>query len=558
MSVSRPWILRSYRLGLLVAVALTMRAQQEWRFDQQAALPVTLELARVFFPEADQISDRDAASGGVYVLDDFGEAIGIILTTLPEAESIVGYSGPTNVAIALDPAETVVGLQILSSGDTANHVDEVVQDTGFFAAFEGLRHGEAGSPDIHAVSGATLTSSAIAKGVLLRLGIGDVSLLFPFPVILEEARDAFAEASAIEADPNQPGRVRVLDSEDGLLGYILRTSPQSDPVIGYKGPTESLIALDPDGETIRKILVRESYETETYLAYVTGDGRFLPSFEGWTTDDLRNLDYAESGISGVSGATKTSMAVLEGAKRRLQADASAGPASNWTFRLRDGLLIGVIALGCVMAFTGLRGNKRLRTAYLIFLVVYVGWISGDMLSQTLLVGWAQHGMAWQNLPGLALLAVAAFLIPWSTGKQVYCHQLCPHGAAQQLLAQVRRGPGLRISQRAAKLLEWIPWVLLAFVVLVAMAGWSFNLAALEPFDAYVIQLAGAATIIISVVGLIASWFVPLAYCRFGCPTGALLKWIRSKGGGDRFGSRDFAALGLFGLALVTGWILRLV
>jgi hypothetical protein len=43
--------------------------------------------------------------------------------------------------------------------------------------------------------------------------------------------------------------------------------------------------------------------------------------------------------------------------------------------------------------------------------------------------------------------------------------------------------------------------------------------------------------------------VPLAYCRFGCPTGALLNYLRLQGPGDRFGRRDVAALTLLALAV---------
>jgi hypothetical protein len=34
----------------------------------------------------------------------------------------------------------------------------------------------------------------------------------------------------------------------------------------------------------------------------------------------------------------------------------------------------------------------------------------------------------------------------------------------------------------------------------------------------------------------------MAYCKFGCPTGALLEFLRSHGQADRFGKRDVAAL----------------
>ena len=61
-----------------------------------------------------------------------------------------------------------------------------------------------------------------------------------------------------------------------------------------------------------------------------------------------------------------------------------------------------------------------------------------MLTQGLLVGWIDNGLPWRNAPGLIALAAAAFLIPVTTGRQTYCHQLCAHGALQ--LTAAKRAP----------------------------------------------------------------------------------------------------------------------
>lgn len=45
-------------------------------------------------------------------------------------------------------------------------------------------------------------------------------------------------------------------------------------------------------------------------------------------------------------------------------------------------------------------------------------------------------------------------------------------------------------------------------------------------------------------------FIPLAYCKYGCPTGALLEFVRSHGKADHFGRRDLAAALLLGLIYV--------
>src|SRR5262249_19176593 len=158
----------------------------------------------------------------------------------------------------------------------------------------------------------------------------------------------------------------------------------------------------------------------------------------------------------------------------------------------------------------------------LVLVGYVGLVNHDLLSLALFSGWAANGLALKAAPGLVLLTAAAFLVPWSTRRQLYCHQVCPHGAAQQLLLLRRRWtPPAKIAQA----LEHFPAVLLGFALFALLLGWPVDLAKLEPFDAWVWRAAGVVTLLIAVVGLTASLFIPQAYCRFGCPTGALLNFI---------------------------------
>ncbi len=151
--------------------------------------------------------------------------------------------------------------------------------------------------------------------------------------------------------------------------------------------------------------------------------------------------------------------------------------------------------------------------------------------------------------GFGLSQRGALFVPILSKQNLYCHQLCPHGAIQQLLKN-----RLPWQFHPPKKLHWIllaiPPVLMGVVVLVAMMGWGFGLVNLEPFDAYVFQVAGTATLVIFFVGLIASLFVPMAYCRYGCPTGALLNFLRFHGQSERFTLKDAVAIGLLALALL--------
>jgi hypothetical protein len=95
----------------------------------------------------------------------------------------------------------------------------------------------------------------------------------------------------------------------------------------------------------------------------------------------------------------------------------------------------------------------------------------------------------------------------------------------------------------------VPVMLLVVVLGVSFLQLDLDLAGIEPFDAYLVKSAGVATIVVAVVGLLVSLFFPMAYCKFGCPTGWLLEFVRRRGGKARFEERDWIGLGLLAVAM---------
>ncbi|MBI2924661.1 MAG: FAD:protein FMN transferase [Verrucomicrobia bacterium] len=594
--------LRFYRAGSLLVLIVLVHQQTRW-FEAQRGSTVSLRQARRIFPTANRVQLRDAERGLHYVTDARGGIIGCLFTTAPHTDNIIGYAGPNDLLIALDRTGAVVGVELLRSGDTEEHVRQVKRDPGFWRGFVGWKPGEAPPPKIAGVSGATLTSFAIAESIQQRLAGAAPSLRFPEPVTFDEVRALFPNATRLVPDQS---RLRALDAAGHLLGFAVRTSPQADNVAGYRGPTECLVALAPDGRTVLDVRVRKSYDTDSYVDQLRRAESFLKSFIGRSVNELAVLEApTKEKTEAISGATMTARAIAEGIKRRSMSEVAAQtPAPQWRPKPRDCALAGVIAGALVMSFTSLRGQRWARLAWQLLLVGYVGLVNHDLLSLALLGGWAANGLALKAAPGLVLLAAAALLVPWTTRRQLYCHQICPHGAAQQLLgglsrlvrswssrrkksskskfeisnlkSQIEAGlapsaaestkpsapsPTFVCHRRTlpAKLthsLELLPGSLLGLALLTLLLGWPVNLVNLEPFDAWAWRTAGLVTLIIAVLGLAASLFVPQAYCRFGCPTGALLNFVRSSGSADHWGRRDWAALGFVAAGLVAVFAVR--
>lgn len=539
--------LRLWRVALLAAAVFAIR-----RSHQPAALELTVERVRDFFPAAAVLTPQN---GMQLVKDESGITLGHVMQTSPEADDIIGYSGPTNTLIALDSRGKVLGLRILRSDDTTDHVAEVVGKRAFFKQFAGKKTVEATGMKVDAVSGATLTSSAIAEGVLQRLGkSATTSLRFPDAITLDEVKKLEPQATKLRESKTHPGSQEVLDAKGDVIALAVRTAPVSDGVVGYKGPSDTFMLMDATGSKLRGIALRRSYDTEQYVGYVTGDPAFLKTFDGMALEQIANIDFNAAGVEGVSGATQTSYGVAEGVRVRAQSllkekEAKRGWWALIRWRWQDTGHVAVILAAFVMAFTPLRGHAWCRHLHHALLVIYGGFIAGELLSQGLLAGWAAHGTPWRNAHGLVLLAVVALLGPVFTSKQLYCHHICPHGALQQLVMRRLRFQWSP-SKHVERFLSKLPFVLLAFVLGSVAFALPVDLNTLEPFDAYVFRVAGWASIVIAIAGLLWSLITPLAYCRYGCPTGALFKLLRFTGDADRFGARDWLAAACVAVVLL--------
>ncbi len=510
-------------------------------------------------PNGIEVGAKDSETGLVPIRY-AGSEIGYLLTTSPESDHIIGFSGPTNVAILLDPDLEVQQLEVVWSRDTREHLKEVLDSSNYWNQFLGASWEELSHKQkVDAVSGATLTSLAIGESIINRLGGEVPSLKFPDPVTLSDVQVLFDEASSIQQARRFDNAWDVFDEQKQLLGTVLSTSPSADNVVGYQGPTETLIAIDTDGK-VKRTYTRNSYDNQPYVSYLDEDWAWPELFQGLTLEEVSLYDLAEQGIEGVSGATFTSMAAARGVIQSAQKNLNPLPETRaqpkspkaWKPSRADLGTLTVIIAGIIIAMTHLRGIAWLRILYQMILIGYVGFLNGDLLSQAMFVGWAQNGVPWRSAFRFAVLAGIAFVFPVMTKRNIYCSHLCAHGAVQQL---VRKRVRYQFHPRKnlKRFLSLVPVGLLAWVIIVSMLGLTFSLVDIEAFDAYLFRIAGWSAISIAVGGIIVSLFVPMAYCRFGCPTGATLEYLRRTRRSDRLSPADGIAVGLLLLAQLLYW-----
>ena len=543
-------------IALATIVGLIHKSHQEFLSKlNDKGQPIELSDVQKVLPQAVALNSEDDNPAEVHAYDEQEKRIGLITQTSPQGDSAIGFSGSTNLMVIWDEEDQVSSVSIRTSGDTVDHVDAILEKPDFFKQFEGkTREDLAELGNIEAVSGATLTSMAIVDAIALRFGGEKKVGRFPNPIQFEEVIKYFKTASELVPSTTHPSLVEVHDNNGTVLGKVGRTSPYSDQIIGYQGPVDTLLAFDQNS-SLQGMRIRSSFENQPYADYPNDDAYFESLFTGKTIAELADMNLTEEEVEGVSGATMTSIAMAEGIvktagdwdRESVRVKDSTKPLIYW--KARDYGSLGVILFAGLVAFTRRGKTKFFRITLQILLVCYLGLVNGDILSQALFAGWAQNGIPWQRAPILALLSLAALIIPMATGKSFYCHQLCPHGAAQQWMRKLKKKPIL-IPRALDNILKCVPVALLFFVVFLAFSSSTHTVAILEPFDAYVWEVAGAITIAIALISLLVSAFVPMAYCRYGCPTGAMLKLFEFGKNDQGWTRRDYLSFGLLGLALI--------
>jgi hypothetical protein len=528
-----------YRLGLLAAAFFSLHLASLRRdAGKDAALDArALAAVKIFLPAAETLGPPDGDDRVSAVLDAAGEPVGWAAQTFPEARPVTGYAGPSNLLVVFDRTRRVAGVTLLESADTSGHVAKVVASPGFLSQWNGRPQASLGAPGSPVVvSGASLTSEAMARGVAARFGATGMNQWFPGEVALESLRPWFPEAASLAG-------TRVLAADGTVLGTLLRASRMGVSARGFQGAQDVLLALDPAERTILGAALQGSRDNEPYTSDVRDGLRFDQPFAGLAVADA--LGFETGTVLLVSGASRTAEAVEETVKEMLRRHLAPPPAEPPWLGWRDGAALAWIAAGLVIGLGPWRGRKRVRTIFAATSVLAGGLWLGLMTGQDQWIKWSMRGSAAGTALPLLALTAAALLIPAAFGRNVYCAQLCPHGAAQQLVGQLRKRR-VALPPRVHRALTAMPWLTLALLWLLAFLGSGFPFANAEPFEVWSTGFVALLPVAIFAGGLIAATFLPQAYCHYGCPTGAVLKFLASSPG--RWTRRDAVAGGVVALA----------
>lgn len=525
-----------WRLGLLFAACLCLHHAHRSRTPTgDGSLDSSwIELVRTWLPNAKSFGEPAENDLLTPVLGDGDALLGWATQTHPEARAVTGYSGSSNLLLVLDEGRHVLGSALLASEDTAGHLEMIHKSPGFFTQWNG-RHASSLDryQDLEVVSGATLTSEAIARGVAARFGAVDAAEWFPDPLTLEQVRMIFPAATDFKL--TKPGIYSVTSEMPGLI--LLRSSEMGVAARGFQGPSDLLVGLRDGSVTAARLI--GSRDNEPYTLDVADELEFNDPYPGLTLPPEEEFKPLV-----VSGASYTARSIDATVKEMLQRHHQPASAASLDWRLIAGLIW--LASGLTIGLSKkLRGIRWLRTAFALVSLGVGGLWLGWMVAQDQWLTLAKRGtLAGSSLAVLALTATA-ILVPPLFGKNIYCSHLCPHGAVQSLLGQVRK-KRFSLPKRVHHFLKVMPWGTLVLLWLLALLGSSFSATLAEPFEIWSAGFYALMPSLIFVVGLVAAAFLPQAYCHYGCPTGALLKFLTHSP--SRWSRRDTIALALVSLA----------
>lgn len=369
------------------------------------------------------------------------------------------------------------------------------------------------------------------KGIMIRLlSLVVVMLVLSAAAILRDGRifghDLRQTHAAVVSVAQGSDTLEV--QPDGT--FVVNTRVLAKDVQGYGGPVPLKIHIDKDGR-LTAIEAEPNAESPSFFDRAK---ELFSRWQGKTIDEAMAED-----VDAVSGATFSSKAIIRNVQRGLAyakqhglADGGKGAqkesaertvATGWTL----GSIVALIAvlLGAVVPlFTN---NRRLHLVQLVVNVVVLGLWTGTFVSYTLFLRLFAGGVSLSAIGTLAaplLMLIVALLYPLAGRSGHYCAHVCPFGSAQELAGKLSRRK-LRITPRVLSVLTALRNLLWGVLMALLLTGTCTAWIDYELFTAFIYSSASVWVIVLAMLFLVLSVWVPRPYCRFVCPTGALMKSV---------------------------------
>ena len=321
--------------------------------------------------------------------------------------------------------------------------------------------------------------------------------------------------------------------------FVVNTKPLAKDVQGYGGPVPLKIHIK-DG----RVATVEAEPNAESPDFFNRAKELLNHWQNKSVDEAMSEE-----VDAVSGATFSSRAIIANMQRGLAyakqhgqwgEDGSVGAADTSASHIvgsEDGsvgaletsappiVALIVVLLGAVVPL--FYNNRRLHLVQLAVNVVVLGLWTGTFVSYTLFLRIFSGGVSLSAIGAFAaplLMLIVALIYPLAGRSGHYCANICPFGSAQELAGKLSRRK-LRITPRVLKLLSVLRNLLWGVLMALLLTGTCTAWIDYELFTAFLYSSASVWVTVLAALFLVLSVWVPRPYCRFVCPTGALVKSV---------------------------------
>ena len=314
-------------------------------------------------------------------------------------------------------------------------------------------------------------------------------------------------------------------TSDSPIGFI-----SVEKFNGFGGPMKVAIGVDITG-TIAGIKVVENRETPSWFRKVM-ESPLIEALHGKSY-----LDHFEIGIDidGVTGATYTTRAIVESVKvgyrdiavKNLKLKKPAEKPAKLQFGFPEIVLIFLFAVGIFgMKYTSAKNKKRIRWISLLIGMVVIGFMINHPLTlvdiNKFIMGYwpdLHHQLYWY------LLILGIVLVFITTNKNVYCHSMCPFGAAQECLGFFGKAQGLQ-SRQYNNFFKWLRRAIVWFAVFVAFLFRNPGISSYEVYSTLFSLTGTMREVLFLVIVLGVSLFIKRPWCKYLCPVPAFEDFAR--------------------------------
>ena len=333
--------------------------------------------------------------------------------------------------------------------------------------------------------------------------------------------------------------------------FVVNTKPLAKDVQGYGGPVPlkihikdgrvAAVEAEPNAESpdffnrAKELLNHWQNKSvdEALAEEVDAVSGATFSSKAIIANMQRGLAYAKQhgqwGEDGSVGALGTSASPIEGGSVGALGT-SASPIEGGSVGALETsappiVALIVVLLGAVVPL--FYNNRRLHLVQLAVNVVVLGLWTGTFVSYTLFLRIFAGGVSLSTIGALAaplLMLIVALIYPLAGRSGHYCANICPFGSAQELAGKLSRRK-LRITPRVLKLLSVLRNLLWGVLMALLLTGTCTAWIDYELFTAFLYSSASVWVTVLAALFLVLSVWVPRPYCRFVCPTGALIKSV---------------------------------